>query len=154
MGGIIDTIRLNVRLITFAMASVAVMALDGRRDRDHQYDDHERAGAGPRDRDHEGPGARDRDVRRIFLVEGVLIGFLGSGLGLVLGWLASFPGNAIARSIVETQKEMPLKGTLFIYPVWLVIGIPAVVCLITTLAALYPASRAARVDPVTSLRHE
>ena len=47
-----------------------------------------------------------------------------------------------------------VKGSLLIYPIWLVIGVPAVVCLITTMAALYPASRAARVDPVTSLRHE
>ncbi len=152
--GFIDTIRMNVRLITFAMASVAVMALMV-------------AAIGITntmimsvlERAHEigimkALGARDRDVRRIFLVEGVLIGFVGSGLGLMLGWLASFPGDAIARRIVETQKEMPLKGTLFVYPVWLVIGIPAIVCLITTLAALYPASRAARVDPVTSLRHE
>jgi putative ABC transport system permease protein len=152
--GIIDTIRMNVRLITFAMASLALLALVV-------------AAIGITntmimsvlERAHEigimkALGARDRDVRRIFLVEGMLIGCLGSGLGLALGWLASFPGNAIARRIIETQKEMPLKGTLFIYPAWLVVGVPALVCVITTLAALYPASRAAQVDPVTSLRHE
>jgi ABC-type lipoprotein release transport system permease subunit len=43
---------------------------------------------------------------------------------------------------------------LFIDPIWLVIGVPVLVCVITTLTALYPASSAARVDPVTSLRHE
>jgi putative ABC transport system permease protein len=152
--GFIDTIRMNVRLITFAMASLAVLALVV-------------AAIGITntmimsvlERAHEigimkALGARDRDVRRIFLVEGMLIGCLGSGLGLALGWLASFPGNAIAQRIVDAQKELPLKGTLFIYPVWLVTGVPVLVCVITTLAALYPASRAARVDPVTSLRHE
>ena len=153
LAGIIDTIRLNVRLITFAMASVAVMALMV-------------AAIGITntmimsvlERAHEigimkALGARDRDVRRIFLVEGMLIGFLGSGLGLILGWLASFPGDAIARRIVETHKEMPLKGTLFIYPVWLVIGIPAMVCLITTLAALYPAALPARRGSIRSRRY-
>ncbi len=55
---------------------------------------------------------------------------------------------------MEAQKEAPLKGALFVYPIWLVVGVPAAVCLITTLAALYPATRAARVDPATSLRHE
>jgi ABC-type antimicrobial peptide transport system permease subunit len=45
-------------------------------------------------------------------------------------------------------------GTLFLYPLWLVVGVPLLVCLITTMAAWYPAVRAARVDPVTSLRHE
>ena len=49
---------------------------------------------------------------------------------------------------------MPVKDTLFAFPIWLVLGVPALVCLITTLAAAYPAARAARVDPVTSLRHE
>jgi putative ABC transport system permease protein len=151
---IIDTVRMNVRLITFAMSAVAIVALVV-------------AAIGITntmimsvlERTHEigimkALGARDRDVRRIFLVEGTVLGGFGSVLGLALGWLASFPGNAIAKRIMEPQVNTSVKGSLLVYPIWLVLGVPAVVCLITTLAALYPASRAARVDPVTSLRHE
>ena len=70
-------------------------------------------------------------------------------------WLAGFfPGQRDCPRVNNAQEELPLKGTLFIYPGWLVIGVPVLVCTITTLAALYPASRAARVDPITSLRHE
>jgi putative ABC transport system permease protein len=154
LAGIIDTVRMNVRLITFAMSSVAVVALVV-------------AAIGITntmimsvlERTHEigimkALGARDRDVRRIFLVEGTVFGVFGSVLGLALGWLASYPGNAIAKSIMEPQVNTSVKESLLVYPIWLVLGVPAVVCLITTLAALYPASRAARVDPVTSLRHE
>jgi putative ABC transport system permease protein len=99
-------------------------------------------------------GARDRHILLMFVVEGAVIGAVGSGLGLVLGWLASFPGDAIAQSLIESQHEIPLKGTLFAFPAWLVAGVPLSVCVFTILAALYPAIRAARVDPVTSLRHE
>ncbi len=154
LAGIIDTVRMNVRLITFAMSSVAVVALVV-------------AAIGITntmimsvlERTHEigimkALGARDRDIRCIFLVEGTVLGFFGSATGLALGWLASYPGNAIAKSIMEPRVNTVVKGSLLIYPIWLVIGVPAVVCLITTMAALYPASRAARVDPVTSLRHE
>jgi hypothetical protein len=74
----------------------------------------------------------------------------GSVAGLALGWLASFPGDSIAKSIMETQIRGPVKATLFLFPVWLVVGVPALVCVITTAAALVPAYRAARLDPVTS----
>ncbi len=154
LAGVIDLIRMNVRLITFAMAAVAVVALVV-------------AAIGITntmimsvlERTHEigimkALGAHDRDIRRIFLVEGTVFGVLGSAVGVALGWLASYPGNAIARRIMEPQVNSTVKGSLLIYPIWLVLGVPAVVCLITTLAAWYPASRAARVDPVTSLRHE
>jgi ABC-type lipoprotein release transport system permease subunit len=59
---------------------------------------------------------------------------------------------------MEPQTHPSLRGALtdplLVFPIWLVVGVPALVSLITTLAAWYPASRAARVDPVTSLRHE
>jgi putative ABC transport system permease protein len=154
LAGIIDTIRLNVRLITFAMSAVAVVALVV-------------AAIGITntmimsvlERTHEigimkALGARDRHIRLIFVVEGALLGLLGSGIGLLFGWLASFPGDLIVRSIIEPQMRASVKGTMFLYSAWLVLGVPALVGLITTLAAWYPASRAARVDPVTSLRHD
>jgi putative ABC transport system permease protein len=47
-----------------------------------------------------------------------------------------------------------VKGGLFVSPLWLILGTPALAGLITTLAAVYPAHRATSVDPITSLRHE
>ncbi len=103
-------------------------------------------------------GARDGDIRFLFVVEGTLMGLVGSGLGMTLSLLASFPADRITRSILEPQTPPALRGildaSLLAFPLWLILGVPALVCAITTLAAWYPASRAARVDPVTSLRHE
>jgi putative ABC transport system permease protein len=103
-------------------------------------------------------GARDRHIRFLFVVEGTLMGLVGSSLGMTLSWLASFPADRIARSILEPQAHPSLRGALtepqLAFPYWLVLGVPALVCAITTLAAWYPASRASRVDPVASLRHE
>jgi putative ABC transport system permease protein len=99
-------------------------------------------------------GARDSHVQLIFLVEGALIGAVGGGLGLFLSWLASFPGDRIARSLMEKQGEIKVEESLFVFPVWLVLGVPLFAALVTTLAAVYPARKAARVNPIAALRHE
>jgi len=99
-------------------------------------------------------GARDGAIQWIFLVEGALIGLVGGAVGLFLSWLASFPGDAAARAIVETQDDVKLHESLFMFPRWLTMGVPLFAVLITTLASLYPARRAARVNPITALRHE
>jgi putative ABC transport system permease protein len=99
-------------------------------------------------------GARDVHVQLIFLIEGALIGVAGGGLGLLAAWLASFPLDALARSIVVQQTGTKLAGSLFVFPAWLTLGVLGFAVLITTLAAVYPARRAARVNPVTALRHE
>jgi putative ABC transport system permease protein len=99
-------------------------------------------------------GARDVHIQLVFLVEGALIGLVGGLLGLLAGWLSSFPLNAVARSIVEKQTRQPLEESLFAFPPLLMGGILAFAAIVTTLAAVYPARRAAKVNPVTALRHE
>jgi putative ABC transport system permease protein len=99
-------------------------------------------------------GARDRQILFIFLVEGGLIGLAGGILGVLFGWLASFPGNDYAIRILAKQDHHPLPTTVFLYPAWLLICVPIFAIALTTLAALLPAGRAARVQPVVALRHE
>jgi putative ABC transport system permease protein len=99
-------------------------------------------------------GARELHLRLMFLLEGALVGLIGGLLGLVLGWAVSLPADAWLRSLVESRLNMKLDRSLFAFPPWLVAGVPLFACLTTTLAAYYPARRAARIDPVHALRHE
>jgi putative ABC transport system permease protein len=99
-------------------------------------------------------GATDRHVLTIFLIEGGLIGLLGGAVGVLIGWLVSIPGDAYARSLMAEQTLEKAPDTLFLFPMWLVIGVPLFAVTITTLAAALPARRAARVEPVEALRHE
>ena len=72
----------------------------------------------------------------------------------MLSWLASFPGDGVARSLVSKHTPLTLEGSLFVFPWWLMLGVPLFVSLLTMLSAVYPARRAARVDPIKALRHE
>jgi putative ABC transport system permease protein len=99
-------------------------------------------------------GAADRHIQMIFLVEGVLTGLVGCGLGLLFAWAASFPGDAWVRSIVQRDLKIDLKESLFVFPPWLGLCVVFFAVLVTTLAAVYPARRAAKINPISALRHE
>jgi putative ABC transport system permease protein len=99
-------------------------------------------------------GAANSHIQMIFLVEGALTGLVGGGLGLLLGWAASLPGDAWVRSMVLRDLKVNLKESLFVFPPWLGLCVVSFAVLVTTLAAIYPARRAARLHPVTALRHE
>ncbi len=86
-------------------------------------------------------GATRNNILVQFLTEAIVICQLGGLIGIVLGILA---GNSIA---------LFLKGGFIIPWVWITLGI--ITCIIVGLASgLYPAMRAARLDPVESLRYE
>ena len=50
--------------------------------------------------------------------------------------------------------NVKLKDALFVFPPWLVVTVILFAVVVTTCAALYPARRAALIDPVAALRHE
>lgn len=97
-------------------------------------------------------GAEDRHVRAMFLVESGLIGLIGSSLGLLLGWCVSRLISFIAKRVMIAQNVPVME--LFTLPLLLALGAILFGVALSLLAGLYPAGRAARIDPVRALRHE
>ncbi len=97
-------------------------------------------------------GARDRDVRRIFLVESGVIGFLGGVGGLGLGAIVSGLINRVVNYFLSRQGMPHID--YFNFSWWLCLGAIAFAVAVSLAAGVYPAMRAVRVDPVRALRHD
>jgi putative ABC transport system permease protein len=97
-------------------------------------------------------GAGDRDIRRIFFFESGAIGLLGGAAGCALGWVTSLLINRVAN-LYLAGLGMP-DVDYFAFPIWLFLGAAAFSLLISLVSGIYPARRAARVDPVVALRHD
>ena len=100
-------------------------------------------------------GATRGQIMSLFLLEGAIIGFGGAGMGLALArglgaWADGWVQTLIAGQM-DGQKM--LSTTIFVYPWWLWAGSVAFAVGVTTLAALYPARRAAQVHPIEALRY-
>jgi putative ABC transport system permease protein len=91
-------------------------------------------------------GAKRRDILVQFLVEAATLGLCGGALGVGLGWII-----VIIMSVVATNLGFPFSATLPGNAVALALSVAICIGLIT---GLYPAVRAARLDPIESLRHE
>jgi putative ABC transport system permease protein len=99
-------------------------------------------------------GARNRHIMTVFLVEGFLIGLTGGILGLVVAWAVSIPSNSWIHSMISERVNVNLSESIYVWPAWILVGAPLFTCAVTTCAAVFPARRAARVNPITALRHE
>lgn len=98
-------------------------------------------------------GAEDREIKLIFFVEAAVIGVTGGVIGVLLAWGIDALANRLAyRFILKPQGASFID--FFDLPVYLWLGAILFALVISILAALYPASRAARIDPVRALRHD
>lgn len=97
-------------------------------------------------------GGSDADIRRIFLVEASTIGLIGGICGVMLGWIVGRIINYGANWYIQSQGGT--TGNLFSLPFWLIAGAIVFSLLVSLAAGVYPATRAARLDPIHALRHD
>jgi ABC-type antimicrobial peptide transport system permease subunit len=98
-------------------------------------------------------GAEDREIKLIFFVEAAVLGLVGGLAGVLCAWGIDAIANRLAfRFILKPQGASFVD--FFWLPLWLSAGAIVFALVVSILAALYPAARAARIDPVRALRHD
>ncbi len=97
-------------------------------------------------------GAADFDVQQLFFVEAGVMGFFGGIFGVLFGWCIGRALTFGTNVYLKRQNLNPIE--LSSVPWWLILSAIAFAILVSLAAGLYPASRAAKLNPVDALRYE
>ena len=98
-------------------------------------------------------GAKKRQVRRLFIAQGVLIGVIGTVLGLALGYALAWAGGHY-RFISLSPEVYSIDYVPFAPRAVDGVVVALVAIVISVLATIYPSSSAARILPAEALRYE
>ncbi len=101
-------------------------------------------------------------IKRVFMVQGTIIGFIGALFGAILGVLLASNVEVILSGIESLFNVQIMPPELFytnsripsVVNMNQVFGIALLAFILSILATLYPASRASKVQPAESLRYE
>jgi putative ABC transport system permease protein len=97
-------------------------------------------------------GASDSDVRKLFFAEAGAMGIFGGVIGVILGWAIGQVIN-FGTNIYLKRQSIPPEH-FWAVPWWLVVFAIGFAFFVSLISGLYPAARAARLDPVQALRYE
>lgn len=97
-------------------------------------------------------GASQKDIKRLFLTESTIMGFLGGisgiGIGYLLAFVLNFGFNTLARMLGGEAVD------LFYFPMWFIVTIAIFSIVVGILTGLWPAERAARINALSALRYK
>lgn len=97
-------------------------------------------------------GASDRDIRRLFFAEAGTMGLFGGLIGVAVGWAIAMAINW-GTAYYLRQRDFPPE-TVTAVPWWLVAAAVSFAVAVSLAAGIYPAARAAKLDPVQAIRYE
>ena len=98
-------------------------------------------------------GASSKNIMQIFIIQGVIIGLVGTFIGLSAGFLISYIEEVYhivkLPPSVYYITNLPVRMTLNEF---LIIGISAL--LLSFIATIYPSYKASKIDPAEGVRYE
>jgi ABC-type antimicrobial peptide transport system permease subunit len=97
-------------------------------------------------------GAAPRDIKKIFLGESIMIGFLGGVSGILLGIICSEILNWSFNLLASNLGGEPVR--LFSYPIWFIAFIILLSTIVGLVGGMWPARRAASMNPLEALRYK
>ena len=97
-------------------------------------------------------GAAPKDIKRLFLGESILIGFFGGLSGIILGIIISQLVNALFNILARSLGGSPVQ--LFAYPLWFLGFILTLSTVVGYFGGMWPAKRAAGMNPLEALRYK
>jgi putative ABC transport system permease protein len=97
-------------------------------------------------------GATRATIRRMFTIEAGTLGFMGGALGVAVGYGLTIIANKIINA--QLSGSSVAAHNIITLPLWLIGSVVGIATLIGLLAGLYPAFRAARLNPIDALRYE
>lgn len=98
-------------------------------------------------------GARQRDIRRLFIFEAIILSVSGALIGMLLAWGLGLGVNTYATSLANSRGVTD-TFSLFSIPYWLTLAVILFATIIALLVVAFPARRAAKISPVVALRRE
>jgi lipoprotein-releasing system permease protein len=106
-------------------------------------------------------GSAPKNVLRMFLIQGALIGLMGTLAGALLGWVLSLSVTRVVHGIESALGIKFLDPSLYLMSdlpsevrLGDVLTVSGIALALAALATIYPAWRAARTQPAEALRHE
>ena len=98
-------------------------------------------------------GATSKMIMKIFMFEGFIIGLLGTGLGLIIGYTLGF--LQLKYKIISLPPDVYILSAVPIKMYFIdFIAISFMAMFLCLLASVYPAYRASRLEPVEAIRYE
>ncbi len=99
-------------------------------------------------------GAKRKDILAQFLIESATVSAMGGLIGIGLGAGVSYAIGAVTKLFMKNTGPGGESGIAIHLPLWAVLGAFAFSAAVGIISGIYPAIRAARLDPIQALRHE
>jgi putative ABC transport system permease protein len=97
-------------------------------------------------------GAAPKDVQTLFLMEAIVVGFLGGVVGILIGVIIGFGINFLMNSIAVRFGGAAMS--LFSFPLGFLAFITGFSCIVGFITGIFPARRAASLNPLDAIRYK